>query len=59
MSQPAPGTSAFTLSRLLMLAACALFVVAALMAGGVITAAYLPWLLGAFAAVALAWALPL
>jgi len=42
-----------------MLAACALFVVAALMAGGVITAAYLPWLLGAFAAVALAWALPL
>ena len=46
-----------TASRLLMFVACLLFVVAALGAGDVIKAVdWLPWALGGFASVALAWA---
>lgn len=46
----------FTLARLLFLVACILFVIAALFAGSVLTGDYLPWVLGGFASVALAWA---
>jgi hypothetical protein len=59
MTQPAHPVlvGTFPLARLLFLVACILFVIAALIAGGVFsTGNYLPWVLGGFAAVALGWA---
>lgn len=47
-----------TVQRVLFFVACILFVVAALFAGNVLTGDYLPWTLGGFSAVALAWAAP-
>lgn len=48
----------FSLYRVFMVVACILFVIAALIAGQVFStsASYIPWTLGGFAAVALAWA---
>jgi hypothetical protein len=61
MAQPQPviAVGTITFSRVLMLIACILFVIAALAAGGVFTTVS-PWAFGfgGFAAVALAWAVP-
>jgi hypothetical protein len=59
MTTPATGTHQVTVARLLMLVACILFVVAALIFGGVFTG-LTAWsfMAGGFAAVALAWAVP-
>lgn len=62
MAQPQRtyAVGSFPVSRLLMLVACVLFVIAALIAGAVLDSggSYIPWVLGGFAAVALSWAVP-
>jgi hypothetical protein len=62
MTQPAQNTgtratSNWTLSRFLMLIACILFIIAALMAGNVIFKGsdFIPWALGGAAAWSLSW----
>lgn len=59
MAPPGPRQSngPLTVNRVLMFAACGLFVVAALGAGDVLKSVdWLPWALGGLSAVALAWA---
>ena len=57
---PANGTGVIYFSRILMFAACVLFVLAAISAGGHPLAGIAAWSwgFGAFAAVALSWAVP-
>ncbi len=52
--------SKWTAQRILFLVACVLFVIASLISGGIINSlgSYVPWTLGGFAAVALAWVNP-
>jgi hypothetical protein len=64
MTQPAqPATrhyyaGSWPVSRLFLIVAVVLFVIASLMAGDVLLKGddYIPWMLGAFASVALSWA---
>jgi|HubBroStandDraft_6_1064221.scaffolds.fasta_scaffold3223434_2 hypothetical protein len=66
MAQPAPAqpvtrhyyAGSWPVSRLFMIVAVILFVIASLMAGDVLFKGddYLPWMLGGFASVALSWA---